>query len=212
VSIVVAAVAGALALRAGLVFAAVLAAMLAGLNATELSRAKRAELAARLHDALRLLLAGRDVEAEVVAREVLACRPSGETLASAAELAGWARLRQGDPAGARAVVDRAAHVGAPSRFFEAADALATGRVAEGVAVLAWAFAHESGEPSGGPGPLAALGAQAAADAGQAVAVARELALVGPGGPEAARAFAALLDAVGRPVEARQVTRALASGT
>lgn len=204
VSIAVAAVAGSLALWSGLVFAALLAALLAGINLTDLSRDRRAALTERLGEAHRLLLARRGSEAEVVAREVLARRPSGETLALAAELVGWARLWQGDPAGARAAVDRVAHAGSPSRWFDAAEALARGRTAEGVGVLAWAFAHE---PSA---PFAALGALAAVDAGRAGDVARELVLIGSHGPEAARRFEALLDALGCREAARDVARALAT--
>jgi stage IV sporulation protein FB len=186
VSVAVAAGLGLLALRYGLLFGALLAAMFAGINLTELSRAKQAGLGAELQQAHRRLLAHDPTGAETIVRSVLDRRPSGDLLRLAAELAGWARLWQGDGAGARRAVARAAHAGGPTSWFVAAEALAAGRTEEGVSVMAWAFANEP------PGPAGSLGAVATAGTGQAVAVGRELLLLGPDGEQGRRLLVELL--------------------
>ena len=48
---------------------------------------------------------------------ILARKPSGPALRTASELLGWARLWQGDQAGAEQAVIRYAHAGAPSAMF-----------------------------------------------------------------------------------------------
>ncbi|MEJ5254458.1 MAG: site-2 protease family protein [Acidimicrobiales bacterium] len=190
VSIGLAGVIGIWALREGFVFGAALAGLFVAMNVSARTRAAAAELAAKLHHAHRWLLAGRPREAEQVAAEVLAARPSGATLAWAAELCAWARLWRGDLAGADEVLRRYAHACGPSHCFRGAAALADGRTAEGVALLAWALANEPA------GPAKSLGALAAGGSGQAVAVARELLLLGPAGVEAAELLGQLLDHVG----------------
>ena len=206
VSVVVAVVLGVLSWRAGFTFGALLAAMFAGLNLSSLSRVKAVELGDQLAAAHRALLEHRPAEAEQVATAVLAKRPSGATLQWASELLGWARLWQGDLAGAEQVVARFAHAGGASGSFRGAQALAAGRTAEGVAVLAWAFANEP------PGPSKSLGAVAAAGSGQAEAVARELLLLDDGaGVEPARLLQGLLAYAGYHDAAASVARLLPAG-
>jgi hypothetical protein len=197
---------GVLAWRVGMTFGALLAVMFAGINLSSLSRVKAVELGDRLSAAHRALLEHRPAEAEQEAAAVLAKRPSGATLQWASELLGWARLWQGDLAGADRAVARYAHAGGPSGCFRGAQALAAGRVGEGVAVLAWAFANEA------PGPSKSLGAVAAAGSGQAEAVARELLLLdGGAGIEPARLLQGLLAYAGYHDAAASVGRLLPAG-
>ena len=91
----------------------------------------------------RALIEHRPAEAEQVAAD--GPGPAGRrapTLRCASELLGWARLWQGDQAGAEQAVQRYAHAGAPSAMFRGAQALAAGRLVEGVSVMTWAFANE----------------------------------------------------------------------
>jgi Zn-dependent protease len=203
VSVAVAAGLALVALRYGFVFGALLAAMFAGINLTALSRAKSDELGARLHDAHRLLLAHRAPDAERLAQQVLAERPSGDTLRWASELLAWTRLWQGNLGGADEVVRRHGHAGEPSASFRAAQALAAGRTAEGVTTMAWALANDPAAPA------KSLGSVAAAGAGQADAVAHELLLLGVPGVEGARLFRQLLDYAGYHDDAARVGELLA---
>ncbi|WP_208027965.1 site-2 protease family protein [Rhabdothermincola sediminis] len=202
-SVALAAVLGIWALRSGLVVGAVLAAMFAAMNLSSLARARSDELAAQLQDAHRLLLAHRPEDAEEVVQRVLASRPTGDTLAWAAELAAWARLWRGDSAGAELVLRRCAPAAVPSHCYRAAEALAAGRTDEGVALMAWALANEP------PGPAKSLAAVAAAGSGQAMAVARELLLIGPPGVQAAGLLRQLLEHAGYRAEALSVGQLLA---
>jgi stage IV sporulation protein FB len=203
VSVVVAVGMALVALRYGFVFGALLAAMFAGINLTAISKAKADELGARLHDAHRFLLAHRAPEAERLAARVLSERPSGATLAWASELLAWTRLWQGDLTGADEALRRYEHAGQASASFRGARALAAGRTTEGVATLAWALANEPA------GPAKSLGAVAAAGAGEAAAVARELLLLGDQGVEGAQLFRQLLDYAGYHRDAAQVGALLA---
>lgn len=190
-SVVVAAAVGLWAIRGGMMFGALLAAMFIGINVTELSRLKTAQMVERLESAQRALLAHRPGDAATLVDGVLASRPSGPTLRWAAELAGWSRLWQGDLPGASVITERYAHAGAPSASYRAAEALAAGRIDEGVAVMAWAFLHDENAPA------KSLGAVAAAGVDQAEAVARELLVVGgDAGVESTRLLATLLDHTG----------------
>ncbi len=198
VSIVVAGVLALVAFGAGFPFGALFAVMVAGINLSSLSRRKRETLAVDLQGVHRLLLAHRPAEAEATVREVLAKRPSGDELRWASELLAWTRLWQGDQAGAELAVQRFAHAGAPSSSFRGAQALAAGRVDEGVSLLAWAMANEPA------GPSKSLGAVAAAGSGQAITVGRELLLMGPRGVDATRLFAQLLEYAGYRNEAAEV--------
>ena len=134
--------------------------MVVGINVSSLSRVKQQEIGDEMGFAYRALIEHRPADAEQVALTVLARKPSGPTLRSASELLGWARLWQGDQAGAEQAVQRYAHAGAPSAMFRGAQALAAGRLVEGVSVMTWAFANEP------PGPTQALGAVAVAGTGQ----------------------------------------------
>jgi len=199
VSIVVAIVVALVAFRAGFVFGAVLAVMFVGINVTSLSKVKQEQQGDELSYGHRALIEHRPADAQLAAEAVLAKRPSGALLRWASELLGWSRLWQGDQAGAQAAVDRYAHAGAPSGSFRAAQALAAGHIAEGVAVMAWAFANEP------PGPSQVLGAIAVAGTGQAQAFTGELlALEGDQGVRAAVLFRGLLGYAGYDREAADV--------
>ena len=199
VSIVVAAVVALVAFRAGFVFGAVMAVVFAGINITSLSKVKQQQLGDELSYGHRALIEHRPADAQQAAEAVLAKRPSGPLLRWASELLGWSRLWQGDQPGAQAAVDRYAHAGAPSGSFRAAQALAAGHGAEGVAIMTWAFANEP------PGPSQVLGSIAVAGTGQTQTFARELlALDGDQGVRAAVLFRGLLDYAGYDREATEV--------
>jgi Zn-dependent protease len=202
-SVAVAVVGGLIALAYGLIFVVGLCAMFAVMNVSSLSKVKRDELTDELHFALRALVEHRPTDAQAVAERVLAARPSGETLRWASELLGWARLWQGDRGGAEGAVQRFAHAGAPSASFRAAQALADGRIAEGVAVMTWAFANDP------PGPAQLLGAVAIAGTGQTEPFTSELLrLDGGDGPGAAALFRGLLEYAGYQREVGQVSALL----
>jgi Zn-dependent protease len=203
VSIAVAAVVALVAYRSGFVFGAVLAVMFAGINITSLSKVKQQQLGDELSYGHRALIEHRPADAQQAAEAVLAKRPSGALLRWASELLGWSRLWQGDHPGAQAAVDRYAHAGAPSGSFRAAQALAAGHGAEGVAIMTWAFANEP------PGPSQVLGAIAVAGTGQTDVFTRELlALDGDQGVRAAVLFRGLLDYAGYDREANEAARLL----
>ena len=203
VSILFAGVLAVLALKLGFVFGAVLAAMFLAINLTSLSKVKQQELGDELTYGHRALIEHRPGDAQRVAEAVLAKRPSGDTLRWASELLAWSRLWQGDLAGADAAMARFAHAGAPSASFRAAQALAAGRLAEGVAVMAWAFANEP------PGPTQVLGAIAIAGTGQSAALTDELLrLEGTTGVAAAVLFHRLLEYAGYRDEAAVVASRL----
>jgi Zn-dependent protease len=202
-SVVVAVGVGILAFASGFYLALGLCAMFAIININSLSKVKRDELTDELQFAQRALIEHRPTDAQAVAERVLASRPSGETLRWASELLGWARLWQGDRAGSEGAVQRYAHAGAPSGSFRAAQALADGRVGEGVAVMTWAFANDR------PGPAQLLGAIAIAGTGQSEAFTAELLrLDGSAGVQGAVLFQGLLDYAGYGREAAQVTAML----
>ncbi|MGZ4692135.1 MAG: site-2 protease family protein [Acidimicrobiales bacterium] len=205
VSIVVGIGIGLLAYGYGFYTGALLAGMFVVMNVTSLGRVKQVELGDELQFGQRALIEHRPADAQLVAERVLAQRPSGPTLRWASELLGWARLWQGDRAGAEGAVQRYAHAGAPSGSFRAAQALADGRTAEGVAVMTWAFANEP------PGPSQVLGAIAIAGTGQSEAFTSELLrLDGGAGVQAAVLFHGLLDYAGYDREAAQVAAMLAA--
>lgn len=187
------------------IFGAVMAGMFVAINVRSLSNVKQVEMGDELQFGQRALIEHRPADAQVVAERVLAQRPSGETLRWSSELLGWARLWQGDRAGAEGAVQRYAHAGPPSGSFRAAQALAEGRTAEGVAVMTWAFANEP------PGPSQALGAIAIAGTGQSAAFTQELLrLDGGTGVKAAVLFHGLLDYAGYDREAAEVAALLAA--
>ncbi len=196
---------GIAALVNGFVFGAVMAGLFIAMNVTSLSKVKQVEMGDELQFGQRALIEHRPADAQVVAERVLAQRPSGDTLRRSSELLGWARLWQGDRAGAEGAVQRYAHAGPPSGSFRAAQALADGRTAEGVAVMTWAFANEA------PGPSQVLGAIAIAGTGQSTAFTQELLrLDGGSGVKAAVLFHGLLDYAGYDREAAEVAALLAA--
>ena len=165
VSVVVGVGVGLLALASGFITAAFLAAFFVVSNVTSLSKVKQVEHGRRA--AVRPAGPDRAPPGRRPAWWPNGCwprSPSGATLRWASELLGWSRLWQGDRAGAEGAVQRYAHAGPPSGSFRAAQALAEGRTAEGVAVMTWAFANEP------PGPSQVLGAIAIAGTGQSDAV------------------------------------------
>jgi hypothetical protein len=109
---------------------------------------------------------------------------------------------QGDLAGAEPAARAAAPLVEPSSSLRAAVALAEGRRAEGVAVMAWAFAHDAA------GPPKSLGAVAVGGSGCADAVARELVLMGEDGHRGAVLLRDLLAYAGYQQAAAQVDAVL----
>jgi len=204
VSVVVATALGLWAFAAGFVFGAVMAAALAGINLSQLRKVRQDELADRLDVAHRALLRHQPAEARTVAEEVLARRPQDRVLSWAAELLGWAHLMAGDVAGAEAATRAAAPLSEPSACLLAAVALADGRRDEGVAVMAWAFAHEDA------GPPKSLGAVAVGGSGTATSVARELVLLGEEGRRGAALLRDLLEYAGYGPASAEVEAVLAA--
>jgi Zn-dependent protease len=203
VSVIAAGALGLISLSIGQPFLAMLAGLFAFMNISSLTRVKTEELSDELGYGHRALIEHRPADAEKAAAEVLAKKPSGPTLRWASELLGWARLWQGDQAGAEAAVQRYAHAGPASASFRAAQALAAGRATEGVAVMAWAFANEP------PGPSQILGAIAVAGTGQTRVFTSELLrLDGDAGVRAALLFRGLLDYAGYDREVAEVTEIL----
>ena len=202
-SVVVAGGLGLVALSISQPFLAMFAGFFAFMNISSLTRVKQEELADELTYGHRALIEHRPLDAERAATAVLAKKPSGPTLRWASELLGWARLWQGDQAGAEAAVQRYAHAGAPSGSFRAAQALAAGRTTEGVAVMVWAFANEA------PGPSQILGAIAVAGTEQTRAFTAELLrLDGDAGVRAALLLRGLLDYANYARQAGEVTELL----
>jgi Zn-dependent protease len=205
ISIAVAVVGGVVALALGYVGLLLIVALVVGINVTSLSRAKQEELGDEMVFGQRALIQHRPIEAEQVAQTMLAKRPSGPTLRAASELLGWARLWQGDQPGAEAAVTRYAHAGAPTATFRAAQALAAGRLVEGVSVMVWAFANEP------PGSTQVLGAIAIAGTGQTRPFVSDLLrLDAPTGVRAAVLFRQLLEYAGYQREAEVAAGMLAA--
>ena len=200
-SIVVAGSLAVLALKAGQTYLliAVFLGMFAFMNIGSLSRVRQQQTGDELLYAQRALVEHRPADAEQVAHAVLAKRPSGPTLRMASELLGWARLWEGDQAGAEAAVTRYAHAGAPTASFRAAQALAAGRLVEGVSVMTWSFANEK------PGTFQLFGAIAVAGTGQTRPFTTELLrLEGVGGVQGAIRFRQMLEHAGYQREAEVV--------
>ncbi len=123
-------------------------------------------------------------------------------LAWAAELLGWAHLMGGDVAGAEPAARTAAPLLEPSASLRGAVALASGRRQEGIAVMAWAFAHDDA------GPPKSLGAVAVGGTGTAAAVAHELLLMGDDGHRGAVLLRDLLAYAGYHSAATEVDAVL----
>jgi Zn-dependent protease len=202
-SIVVAVGLGLLAWASGFAGLSLMAIFIVGINVSSLSRVKQQEIGDEMGFAYRALIEHHPADAEQVATAVLAKKPSGPALRQASELLGWARLWQGDQAGAELAVTRYAHAGAPSAMFRGAQALAAGRLVEGVSTITWAFANEPA------GPTQALGAVAVAGTGQTRPLVSELLrLDGMTGVQAALGFRTVLEFAGYQREAETVTAML----
>ena len=203
ISILVAGAGGLLALSLGYDGLILLAVLIIGVNVSSLSRVKQQETSDEMGFAYRALIDHHPVEAEQAVQQILAKRPSGPALRNASELLGWARLWQGDQAGAELAVQRYAHAGAPSAMFRGAQALAAGRLVEGVSIMTWAFANEPASAT------QALGAVAVAGTGQTRPLVSELLrLEGMAGVNAAVSFRSLLEFAGYHREAETVTSML----
>lgn len=203
VSIAIAVVVALWAMSIGYTLAPIMALFLVGINISELTKARSEDADRELGDALRSIIRFDPVQAEQLARRVLAGRPSPERAAWATELAAWARLAQGDPATAHQLVVTMPSGGSPSASIRGALALASGRTTEGVTTLAWAFVHD---PVVG---AKALGALAVAQTGQVDAVVQELLLMGPAGVQGAGTLKDLLAYCGHTPEAHRVDQLLA---
>jgi Zn-dependent protease len=203
VSVVVAGGLALWALAEGLLFGAVLALGLAALNLGQLRKVRQDELSDRLAAAHRALLDHRPEDADAIVDDVLRQRPQGAVREWAAELRGWARLMAGDRTGVEGSMAEVVATATPSTSLRAAVALAEGRTDEGVAVMAWAFAHDP------VGPPKSMGAVAVGGTGTATSVGRELVLLGEDGRAGAVLLRDLLAHVGYGAQAAEVDRVLA---
>ena len=136
-----------LAIANGFLFGAVLAGGFAALNLNQLRQVRQDELTDRLAvahrgparaPARRGRRRGRGGAGPAAHR----ARPG----AGRPSWLGWAHLMQGDVDGAVPAALAAAPLLTPSSSLRAAVALADGRRSEGVAVMAWAFAHDEAGP------------------------------------------------------------------
>ncbi len=203
ISIVVAVAGGLIALSLNYIGLLLIPVMIIGINVSSLSRVKQQEVTDEMGFAYRALIDHHPVEAEQAVQQILAKKPSGPALRNGSELLGWARLWQGDQPGAEQAVQRYAHAGAPSAMFRGAQALAAGRLVEGVSIMTWAFANEPA------GATQALGAVAVAGTGQTRPLVTELLrLEGMAGVNAAVSFRTLLEFTGYQRDVETVTSML----
>ena len=224
VSVVVAGAAAVAAAVYGLLFGVLLAAWFLAANVGELGADRRRAVGGDLRTAEQALVAGQPHVAEQRARRVLAGRASPADGARARQLLAWARLVQGDvagateaatprdrrgrplpggPAGGGLAGDQLPSTG-PGPSLRSALALAGGRRAEGATTAAWALVHD-------PDPLGrALLGVLVARAGVLDEVVSGLLAVGPeGGWQAAFALRDVLGATGHGDAAGQVSLRLA---
>jgi hypothetical protein len=205
ISLAIAALLAIVGLALGQPFIAVFAVIVAVMNITALRGVQQQSFGAEVVAAQRLLVAHRPAEAEQVARQFQAQNPTGPASRAAAELLGWSRLWQGDQAGAEAAVNAASAAGPPSPVFRAAQALAAGRLVEGVSIMSWAFANDPGNTS------LVLGAVAVAGTGQTRPMASELLRMdGSAGVQGALRLQQLLQFTGYQREAEAVGSMIAA--
>jgi stage IV sporulation protein FB len=202
-SIVVAVGLGWWAFQRGFIFGPLLAAMLIGMNVTELASARRDVVDDDLADAARALVEFAPGRAQQLSEKVLAGKTDAGRRRVAIELLAWSRLALGDPAGVERLIASLPVDAGPTATLRAALSLAQGRTAEGVAMMAWALANDPDRSA------KVLGAMAVAQAGQVDAVARELLLLGEEGRHGGAELRAGLDLTGHRVEARRVGQLLA---
>jgi Zn-dependent protease len=202
-SIVVAVALGLLAWGSGFAGLSLMSIFIVGINVSSLSRAKQQVVGDEMAFGYRALMQHQPAEAEQVATSVLAKKPSGPALRQASELMGWARLWQGDQPGAEQAVVRYAHAGAPTTSFRAAQALAGGRLVEGVSLMTWSLTNEPASPS------QALGVVAVAGTAQTrPLVAELLRMEGTAGVRAAIGLRSVLEYAGYTREAETVASML----
>jgi Zn-dependent protease len=188
--------------RTGWVFLALLAAFFLVQNVMALSRGRAESADLECENAWSALVAHDGRRAQVHAEAALAQRPKGEQARWAAELLAWSQLALGDVPGAWSAVANTTPgdpAGQPSAALQGALSLASGRVNEGVALLAWSIAHDPVQRA------RILAAIAAAQSNQVPAVVSELRLLGPEAPQALVLFSGLLGHAGYTTEAGWVT-------
>jgi Zn-dependent protease len=213
VSILVAGALALLAVRAGLLFAGVLAGFLAALNVRSLGDARRDEVSDQLDGVVRALLVDDVGSADATLRDITARRVPARVEPRLREVQGWRELLGpvdlGPPGSDRsppeatptaATVSAAAAAGEPSAALRAGGALVAGRVDEGAPLAAWVFAN------GADGASTALLALVAARTASAGTVADELAMLGEPGRRGARLLHDWLSRLGRPGAAAEVAR------
>jgi Zn-dependent protease len=189
----------------GYPFGLLLAALLVGMNVSELASSRHDSTDELLATAARALVDFDPARAERVLRDVLSGSVDGERRRIATELFAWGRLAQGDPLGAEQAMRSMPPGEGPTATLRAALSLAQGRTAEGVTMMAWALAND------GDRSAKVLGAIAVAQSGQVDAVTHELLLLGPEGREGGEALRSGLDRTGHRAEARRVGQLLAGG-
>jgi Zn-dependent protease len=203
VSIVVAGALALVALRAGLLFAGMLAGFLVAMNLRSLGDARRDEASDQLDGVVRALLVGHLSTADALladltrsrSRVPAAVRPRLD------EILGWRDLLAGGVGSAAPVPapGGSSEPGAePSVALRAARSLASGAIDVGAPLAAWVLANEA---DGAPTALLAL---VIARSGTAGAVADELAHLGEPGRRGARLLRDWLARLGRPDAAGEV--------
>jgi len=194
-SAVVAAAGGLFALSRGYLFGALFAGFFAFYNLSQLSAARNRALGQGVVEGWQSLRTGDSRTAAAAAEKALADRPSAEVMAMAMELLAWARLSDGDGAGARAAIERYPHERTPDGFLLAALDLDAGRSPEALDHLVAVYRQ------GATG----LAASAVADAVARAGLDRSLTerLLGPAGPgpQAVARLAVHLHEAGRYDEA-----------
>lgn len=182
-------------LGSGFFFLAMLGGVFVVTNVMELSRPaaadRQSDALVSIRQAMSALGTGQAFVAEHLAREVLGQRgTSPQVRAFAAELVGWARLMQGDVAGAQLATGALPGGASPSVPYQAASALAAGARSQGVSLLAWSLVNQPDDP------MLRLAVGWVALPEVAGELAHELILQGPGGWHAASRLAATLGAAG----------------
>nr|WP_249419720.1 site-2 protease family protein [Rhabdothermincola salaria] len=204
VSVAVAAAIAVWAYSRGFLFGALLAGGLGALNLSQLRKVRQDELLDELSAAHRFLLEGRPADADTVLSRVGSSRPTGEARRWWHELTAWSDVFQGRPTPPTpstrpgpAADDR------PSASLSAAQALLGADPDGGVALAAWALAHDD------PALPKSLLAVAVASAGVAGPVASELVLLGEPGWAGAALLRDLLGHLGHTAAADEVAAVLA---
>jgi stage IV sporulation protein FB len=187
----------------GFIFGPLLAAMLIGMNVSELAASRQESVDQDLADAARALVDFDPDRAERLTRAVLAGKVDGDRRRVATELFAWSRLARGDAAGAEQAMGSMPPGDGPTATLRAALSLARGRTLEGVTTMAWALAHDPDRSA------KVLGAIAVAQSGQVDAVTHELLLLGPAGREGGALLRSGLDRTGHTAEALRVGHLLA---